>query len=246
MIVLGIDASASALAVGLVAEGQPLGEVRLLRAQAHSRVMLPLIRELLRRSGVAPRQLGLVAVAAGPGSYTGLRLAATAAKVLAWAAGARVVGVDSLAVLAAGALAALGAAEGTPVAALLPARRGQLYGRLYGGGFPPAPCGELLEGPEGEVVARLAAAAAGPVLFVGEGALRAAAAVAAAGGRLPADPALHLPQGLLLARLGLEAAARGEAQDPLRFLPRYVGPPPAREPAPAPAAPPGAGPAWGG
>lgn len=232
MTVLGIDASASGLALGILHGGRPLAEVRLLRPQVHSRVMLPLVRELLARAGVSPRDLELVAVAAGPGSYTGLRLAATAAKVLAWAAGAPVVGVDGLAVLAAGVAAAHAPGTGDPpVAALLPARRGELYGRLYRASWPPEARTPLLEGPVAHVVAELVRAAGEAAVFVGEGALQAADEVAAAGGQLPRDPALHLPQGLLVARLGLLAAGRGEAGDPRRFVPRYAGPPPAREPA---------------
>lgn len=265
MTVLGLDAAGPALAVGLLRDGTPLADVRLLLPQAHSRILLRVVRDVLRDAGVEPRGLGLVAVSAGPGSYTGLRLAATAAKVLAWAAGARVAGVDALQVRAAAALAALPAAgsatapaggpaggmervpaavEGAParwVAAVLPARRAELYGRLFAPGWPPAAAGPLVEGPAGLVVARLARAArdaGGGVLFVGEGVWEAAGPIAAEGGALPADGAAHLPQGVLVARLGLLAAGRGEAEDPVRFLPRYAGPPPAREPAAREPAPP--------
>lgn len=228
MTVLGIDASGEALAVGLLRDGAPLGQVLLVRAQAHSRVMVRVIRDLLRDGGVRPRDLGLVAVAAGPGSYTGLRLAATAAKALAWSAGCPVAGVDSMAVLAAGWAAAGG---GGVVAALLPARRGQLYGRLYGASWPPVPQGPLLEGEAGDVISRLlddgGRAGAAGVACVGEGALAAAGELAARGASLPPDPSLHYPQGLLVARLGLLAAERGEAEAPEAFLPRYAGPPPA-------------------
>lgn len=237
MTVLGLDGSGPVLAVGVLQHGVPVVDVRLARLHLHSRVLVRAVHDALRDAGVPPRALDLVAVGAGPGSYTGLRLAATVAKVLAWAAGARVAGVDSLQVRAAGACASLpsGAVPaGTWMAALLPARRGQVYGRLYRPGWPPQAAGPLEEGPARPVAARLLARArelgVPGVLFVGEGAQEYASLVREEGGFLPADAAVHLPQGVLVARLGLEEAASGAAQDPVSFVPRYAGPPPVHTP----------------
>jgi len=82
-----------------------------------------LISEALAHAGRAPSDLGLVAVSAGPGSYTGLRIGMSTAKGLAFATGAAFVAVPTMAALAEG-------AAGT-VAVILPSRRGEVYAAVY-------------------------------------------------------------------------------------------------------------------
>src|SRR4051794_8320527 len=62
----------------------------------HGRALLPMVRDLLARSGLALRDLDVLAVGLGPGSYTGLRIGLTAAKTLAYATGVPLIGLDSL------------------------------------------------------------------------------------------------------------------------------------------------------
>lgn len=62
--------------------------------------LIPLLRDMLREQQLAPSDLDIVAVGIGPGSFTGLRIGVTAAKTLAFAVDARLVGINSLAVLA--------------------------------------------------------------------------------------------------------------------------------------------------
>ena len=61
------------------------------------------IAELLKRGGWRPTDVELVAVAIGPGSFTGLRIGVTTAKAFAYAVGCKVVGVNSLAAVVSGA-----------------------------------------------------------------------------------------------------------------------------------------------
>jgi tRNA threonylcarbamoyladenosine biosynthesis protein TsaB len=65
-----------------------------------ARTLAPAIRELLAEAGWRPRDVQLVAVTVGPGSFTGLRIGVTTAKVLAYAVGAEVLGVNTLEVIA--------------------------------------------------------------------------------------------------------------------------------------------------
>ena len=62
----------------------------------HGRNLIPAIRDLLGEAGLSPRDLGLIAVGLGPGSYTGLRIGVTAAKTLAYTLKLPLVGFDSL------------------------------------------------------------------------------------------------------------------------------------------------------
>ncbi len=96
--------------------------------------LVPGIRQLLGTIGWQPADIELVAVSAGPGSFTGLRVGVVAAKVLAYAAGSEVLGVDTLEVIAAAA-----PPEPRPLWAAVDAQRGQWVVRLFGrsdGGWP--------------------------------------------------------------------------------------------------------------
>lgn len=66
----------------------------------HNQVLLSQLQALLSEAGVAPRAIEVIAFAAGPGSFTGIRLAAAATQALALASGARVVPVSSSEALA--------------------------------------------------------------------------------------------------------------------------------------------------
>src|SRR5262245_12524870 len=69
-------------------------------AERHGRGLVPRIQELLRDSGLVPRDLDAIGVGLGPGSYTGVRVGLTTAKTLAYALGKPLVGLDSLEMIA--------------------------------------------------------------------------------------------------------------------------------------------------
>lgn len=98
--ILGIDTATDTMSVALSNEGQIMGEITTNLKKNHSVRLLPAISELLTECGVTVRDLTKIAVAKGPGSYTGLRIGVTAAKTLAWDLGIPIVGVSSLEVLA--------------------------------------------------------------------------------------------------------------------------------------------------
>lgn len=66
-------------------------------------VLLPAVDRAMRRAGLVPRDLGLIAVSVGPGGFTAVRIAVTAARMIAHATGAAMVGVPSAKVAAASA-----------------------------------------------------------------------------------------------------------------------------------------------
>ena len=86
--------------------------------------LAPSIDRLLKMSGVAPQELGCVSVTVGPGSFTGLRVGVTTAKTLAYATGASVVAVHTLAALAE---PYLGDSFTGSVWAVLDAQRGEAF-----------------------------------------------------------------------------------------------------------------------
>lgn len=93
------------------------------RDRRSAQTLAPTIQEMLGQQGVTPREVGCVAVASGPGSFTGLRVGIATAKTLAYAVGASLVGVNTLAALAEPRLR-----EGRgPVWAILDAQRSEVF-----------------------------------------------------------------------------------------------------------------------
>lgn len=180
----------------------------------HSQTLLPLVRELMREAGLRFAQLDGIAFGAGPGAFTGLRVACGVAQGLAVAAGRPVVPVCGL--------AAMAAATGAPrVLALLDARMGEVYAgnwrrraddgdyRLDGDIRVSAPADVRL--PAGaDWLACGNGLAAYPAL---------AGRLGAAGVRLRAD---ILPKAAVVAAIAAARLALGEGVDPALAAPLYV------------------------
>jgi tRNA threonylcarbamoyladenosine biosynthesis protein TsaB len=87
--------------------------------------LAPSLKQLLEKQGCSAKEVAAVAVAVGPGSFTGLRVGVTTAKAFAWAVGAAVVAVDTLDALAEAAPRPTGDAE--RLWTLLDAQRGEFF-----------------------------------------------------------------------------------------------------------------------
>lgn len=101
MVTLAIDSSNKAMAIGLVDGNEIKGELALNVQQNHSIQLMPAIQYLMKASHVTPKDVTAIAVAQGPGSYTGLRIGVTVAKTMAWDLNIPLYGISSLKVLAA-------------------------------------------------------------------------------------------------------------------------------------------------
>lgn len=128
MLTLGIETATDVCAVALLSGGDLVFEAAVHLPRQHGRRLAPLVDEALAHAGHGPDALGLVAVSAGPGSYTGLRIGTATAKGLCLATGAAFVAVPTLLALADGARP-----FGPPgaVVAVLPSRRGEVYAAAY-------------------------------------------------------------------------------------------------------------------
>lgn len=131
MKLLAFDTSGAATSVAVWDDGVVLAEASFVDAENHSTTLMPTIDRLMTEAGLAPSDLTRIAVAQGPGSYTGLRIAVTAAKTLAFTLGIEVVGVSSLYSIAA--RLGLTADETVMVVPLMNARRGNVYAAVYEG-----------------------------------------------------------------------------------------------------------------
>lgn len=126
MITLGIDTSNQPLTVGLVEDGRVLAQVQTTVKKNHSVTLMPAIDALVQSVDLTPEDIDRIAVAQGPGSYTGLRIGVTIAKTLAYTLNKELAGVSSLKVLAANCLGVEGL-----IVPLFDARRNNVYTGIY-------------------------------------------------------------------------------------------------------------------
>jgi len=127
---LGIETSISRGGAALVNEDRVVEQERFSVMAVHSQVLLPGIQKLMQRSGVRGGDIAGIAVSAGPGSYTGLRIGIATAVGLAhgWQTG--VAAVEMLRILA------YAAGEGGPVLVCVRARRNEVFAACYEGHAP--------------------------------------------------------------------------------------------------------------
>jgi tRNA threonylcarbamoyladenosine biosynthesis protein TsaB len=139
--VLGFDTSAAHCAAGLFWAGRQLPSrfEEMQRGQAER--LMPMLEELLAEAGLHWHDLGAIGVGTGPGNFTGIRIAVSAARGLALGLGVPAIGVSSFDLLA------HGRGDG-PLHLTLPAPRGATYAQSYDRGVAQgAP--ELLAAKDG-------------------------------------------------------------------------------------------------
>ena len=165
MMLLARESSAKAASCAVLSDGVLLASAWQATGLTHSRTLLPMVEEMLRSSELAVQDMDAFAVAAGPGSFTGLRIGVSAVKGLAWAAEKPCIPVSTLEAMA----WPLAHLEGSIVCAM-DARRQQIYNAAFHGGG-----GELKRLREDRAISLEEAAGDlgaldGPMYIVGDGA----------------------------------------------------------------------------
>lgn len=84
MIVLGIDSSATAASAAIIADGKLVSEVFSDTGLTHSQTLLPMIEKCMEMANISANDLDLIAVANGPGSFTGVRIGIATVKGIAF------------------------------------------------------------------------------------------------------------------------------------------------------------------
>jgi tRNA threonylcarbamoyl adenosine modification protein YeaZ len=218
---LALDTATRCASVAVARGGRVLAEGAR-EVTTHSEGLLPLIEATLTQAGLGVEALDAVACGQGPGSFTGLRIGLSTAKGLCLALGRPLICVSSLLALARAVEAAEGDAAQT-VAALIDARRKELYLGLYRGGALLAP--EAVVSP-GAVPALLLehAAEGAPVVLVGDGALayQEQLLVTLQGRATLAPERCHALSARHLLPAAFARLAAGETDDLARAVPRYL------------------------
>ena len=212
---LALDTSTGLGSVAVGVGDRLLAEVVVGVSARYSESLLPAIDYALRASSLEPGALGGIVVSGGPGSFTGLRIAAATAKGLCHSLGVPLYAYSGLMAAA----ASVGAAD-RPVCALFDARRGEVYAACYR--FPGFSGVETLVEPTADRLDAVLARCAGyEPIFTGDGAERNRAELEAAGARV-VPGFLRAPRGGALLWLAQVAADAGRVRDPAAWEPEYV------------------------
>ena len=217
MKILSLESSAVACSVAVCEDEKLLAQSFQHSGLTHSRTLLPMCGDLLKNCGLTLEEMDVIAVAAGPGSFTGLRIGVAAAKGLAWPGNKPCAGVSTLEAMA----WTLAHMEGD-ICAVMDARRHQVYNARF------ASNGETLErltpdraisleelGEELKISGKTQ-------LLVGDGAVLCYTTLKGLGldVRL-APPHLQFQSAWGVARCGLELARQGLLTDAAGLAPDY-------------------------
>ena len=125
-IILGIETSGRTCAAGIWQNGTVLASLSYNIANVHSRLLSPTIESALQSTGLQISDLAALAVSAGPGSFTGLRIGFSIAKGIAHATGIPIIEVPTLDILAFQC-----GRQAQPIISLVDARRAELFSSRY-------------------------------------------------------------------------------------------------------------------
>ena len=218
MLILAFETSAKAASVALLEEHTLLAECYCNTGLTHSQTLMVMAENLLAQCGKTPQDVTDVAVAAGPGSFTGVRIGVAAAKGFAWGRQLPCWGVSTLEAMA----EAVGIYQGY-VCPVMDARRSQVYNALF-----QAQEGRLLRTAQdraisleelGEELAQLN----GPIFLVGDGSRLTYQTLSSRLPNLILPPEHRMHQRAV--GCGLVAARRiatGETADAAQLVPNYL------------------------
>ena len=218
MLILAFETSAKAVSAAIHDGERLLGESYQNTGLTHSQTLMTMARDLLENCGKTPEDVTDLAVAAGPGSFTGVRIGVSAAKGFGWGAQLPVYGVSTLEAMA----RTLGVWEGY-VCACMDARRSQVYNAIF-----RADGGQLERFSEDRAISleelRLELEHLdGPIFLVGDGAMLTYDTLNGGGFQLILVPEHRRHQraaGVALA--GIAAKNRGESGDGAGLQPNYL------------------------
>ncbi|MDO4812973.1 MAG: tRNA (adenosine(37)-N6)-threonylcarbamoyltransferase complex dimerization subunit type 1 TsaB, partial [Eubacteriales bacterium] len=126
MKILAMETSAKSASCAVVEDGAPLASAYQCTGLTHSRTLMPMVEDMLKNAGLTLANIDLIAIANGPGSFTGLRIGIAAVKGLAWAADKPCCGVSTLEAMAQN----VRHMDGLIIGAM-DARRNQIYNALF-------------------------------------------------------------------------------------------------------------------
>ena len=126
MKILALETSAKACSVAVTDNGRVVASAFQCTGLTHSRTLMPMVEDMLRNADLTLSDCDVIAVANGPGSFTGIRIGIAAAKGLAFAAEKPMAGISTLEAMAMNCIATAGL-----IVCAMDARRQQVYNGLF-------------------------------------------------------------------------------------------------------------------
>jgi tRNA threonylcarbamoyladenosine biosynthesis protein TsaB len=214
--ILAIDTATRWLGLALHDGAAVLAEVGWRSDRTQTIELAPAVQGMLGRAGVESGDLKAIAVAIGPGSYTGLRVGLAVAKGLALAEQFPLIGVPTLDIIAAG----VGYRDGRLLTAVRAGRR-RISAATYA--WDEKKGWEATQRPANTTWDELLPALSGTVAFAGEIDAAAAKQIRAAGRSFTViEPAFSTRRAGVLAELGWRRLRRGEVDDAAALAPDYL------------------------
>ena len=223
--------------MALWSHGRLLAELPIGEGMRHGRDLVPAVRDIIAAAGWTPQDISAIAVSAGPGSFTGLRIAATVARMMAWQNNAATLAVPTLQAMARQALPLAVRGGNSEIVVISDALRGGIYAArfapaadnadatdraddagpagLAGLAGPPAYIATETVGPAEEIADALPP----DCLITGDG-LKRFATLFSRWVQTPAD--LWHPTAAAIAEIGGWMLAKGRQVEPEKLEPIYV------------------------
>jgi len=216
MNVLVLDTSTERAAIGLSSGTGVHYTARTEAGRRHGRDLVPRLGAILAEAGLSPRDIDLFAVGLGPGSYTGLRVGVVAAKTLAYATGAPIIGLDSMEAIGRNA-----PAEALRISVVADAQRHDVYVAEFVRAAPEAPL-VLSRASQIEPVSAWVSRLEPGVFVIGPGLDSPRIRAAVPPELVPHDMELNYPEGRRLIELARDAWTSGRRDNPWLLEPRYL------------------------
>lgn len=217
MKILALETSAVAASVAVCEDEELIAQSFQRTGLTHSATLMPMLEDMLKNAGLTLKEMDLIAVAAGPGSFTGLRIGVSAAKGLAWPLDKPCASVSTLEAMA----WQMSGMEGI-VCSAMDARRQQVYNALFElqGGKPVRLTPDRAISLE-DLGTELANIKKNQIM-VGDGAYLCYNAFQSYGYPVQmAPPHLHFQSAWGVARCALEQARAGQLTDAAGLVPNY-------------------------
>ena len=220
MLILALESSAKAASAALCRDGMLIAQSQQCSGLTHSCTLLPMAEQMLKDTNIALSDVDAIAVARGPGSFTGIRIGVSTAKGLAWGAQKPAIGVSTLEAMAQNAAHIDGLIVGA-----MDARRSQIYNAVF-----EAKGGELTRLTPDRAISleELCAQLQGkqqPITVLGDGGVLCYRYLEEHGVKCSLAPSMLLYQSAVGVGLAAERAyARGEAVSAQELLPVYLRP----------------------
>ncbi len=216
MLILSLETSTRVCSVALHQEGELLACYELFTEKSHSGMLTTLVQNVVEHAGATLADLDAVAVAKGPGSYTGLRIGVSTAKGLCYALDKPLLAVNTLEAMAAQLRDFV--PEDALLCPMIDARRMEVYCAIF------APSGEEIEPTQAKIVDEAAFSeylGAQPVFFFGDGAAKCQVFLGShENARFPATPVF--PGARTVGLLATQAYRDGLFENVVTFEPFYL------------------------